>query len=125
MFMLVATIEPEELDPGRGDLVTDEQPTEPVRTRKRRILRRVLAVVGVLVLIAAGGGAWALNRYVIDHVEIADVEAYEAEVLATASTAAPSTVPVEVPATGVSVVAADSTTATTSTTAAPDRKSVV
>lgn len=36
--------------------------------------------VGFVVLATAGGiGAWALNRYVIDHVEIADVAAYEAQ----------------------------------------------
>ena len=68
----------------------DEAGTKPVRTR-RRIVRRVLVGVGVLLLIAAGVGAWALNRYVIDHVEIADVEAYEAEVLATASVPEPAT----------------------------------
>lgn len=33
-----------------------------------------------MVLVAAGGiGGWALNRYVIDHVEIGDVAAYEAQ----------------------------------------------
>lgn len=48
------------------------------RPRSRR-LRRTLAV-GVLSvsLCLAGATAWALDRYVVDHVEISDVSAYEA-----------------------------------------------
>ncbi len=35
--------------------------------------------VGRVVVLAAGGGtAWALDHYVVDHVQIADVDAYEA-----------------------------------------------
>jgi exopolysaccharide biosynthesis protein len=45
---------------------------------KRRLGRSVVAGVAALVLAAGGGSAWAVNRYVVDHVQIADVAAYEA-----------------------------------------------
>ena len=34
----------------------------------------------VVLLIAIGVGGWALNRFVIDHVEIGDVRVYESEI---------------------------------------------
>ena len=47
--------------------------------RPRRRLRRALIATATTVTLAAGGGtAWALDRFVIDHVEISDVAAYEA-----------------------------------------------
>lgn len=54
-------------------------PTRPTRrVRPRRPLRRAIAA-GVLTLALTIGGAtaWALDRFVIEHVEIADVAAYE------------------------------------------------
>lgn len=49
------------------------------RPPRRRRLRRSLLVSALVLLLAVGGGsAWALDRFVLDHVEIADVEAYEA-----------------------------------------------
>ena len=65
------------------DAPATPEPTElPMPNRRRRqTLRRVavatLSVLGVLLLIAAAVAFWALDRYVIDHVEIADVAAYE------------------------------------------------
>jgi exopolysaccharide biosynthesis protein len=44
----------------------------------RRAKRVVVATVAAVLLSAGGGTAWALNRYVVDHVEISDVRAYEA-----------------------------------------------
>ena len=41
--------------------------------------RFVIASAVALVLAAGGGSAWALDRFVIDHVQISDVAAYEAE----------------------------------------------
>jgi exopolysaccharide biosynthesis protein len=98
----------------------EQPPARPVRSRRRRILRRVLVVVGVLLLIAGGVGAWALNRYVIDHVEISDVAAYEAAVLATApvidiTTTTVATAPASAPAGS----AAPTTDASTTTTGPP------
>lgn len=66
----------------------DAGPTTPPPRRQRRPRRRrlrrtlqILGAVAVTVLVAAGGITyWALDEYVIDHVEIADVEAYEARV---------------------------------------------
>ena len=48
------------------------------RPRRRRLRRSLLVSTLVLLLAVGGGSAWALDRFVIDHVEIADVEAYEA-----------------------------------------------
>ncbi len=47
----------------------------PLSTRAKRTV--VASVLGVS-LAAGGTGAWALNRFVVDHVEIANVSAYEA-----------------------------------------------
>ena len=48
--------------------------TRSPRTRHRR----TRWTAGLLTLGLAGGAAWGLDRYVIEHVEIADVAAYEA-----------------------------------------------
>ena len=48
--------------------------------KKRRIRRAIIASALALTVTAGGGTAWALDRFVIDHVEIADVSAYEAGV---------------------------------------------
>ncbi|WP_433615741.1 phosphodiester glycosidase family protein [Dactylosporangium sp. CA-139114] len=49
-----------------------------LRLPKGRIARIVVGAVTALVLTAGGGTAWALDRYVVDHVQIADAAAYEA-----------------------------------------------
>lgn len=57
--------------------------------RKYKRRRRVIAASTLSVALAAGTGtAWALNRYVIDHVEISNVKEYEAKQQASASNAA-------------------------------------
>jgi len=48
--------------------------------KKRRVRRAIIASALALTVTAGGGTAWALDRFVIDHVEIADVSAYEAGV---------------------------------------------
>ncbi|HEY3437782.1 MAG TPA: phosphodiester glycosidase family protein [Actinotalea sp.] len=64
----------------------------PTRTPKRGAKRAIVAGALALSLTAAGGTAWALDRFVIDHVQISDVAAYEAAQSAAAgSTAATST----------------------------------
>ncbi|WP_207456528.1 phosphodiester glycosidase family protein [Herbiconiux sp. SYSU D00978] len=49
--------------------------------RRRRPRRRAIVLSSALALTLAAGGAsaWALDRFVIQHVAITDVEAYEAE----------------------------------------------
>lgn len=69
---------------------------------KKRVLKWTGAGVGVVVLTGGGIAYWALDRYVIDHVAISDVSAYEAQVYASSTTAAAST----------SAVSASATTAT-------------
>ncbi|GAA5032365.1 phosphodiester glycosidase family protein [Microbacterium fluvii] len=47
--------------------------------KPRRRLRTALIAGGLVVLLAAGGGtAWAVDRFLVEHVEIADTTAYEA-----------------------------------------------
>ena len=62
------------------DPTTDASPdTRSPRRRKRR-LRNGLIAGGLVVVLAAGGtAAWAADRFLVEHVEIADVSAYEAE----------------------------------------------
>lgn len=73
-------------DPTRSALSGTESSSEssteptPPRPRRRRRVRRGIAVGALVVATALGGGtAWALDRFVIEHVEIADVSAYEQE----------------------------------------------
>ncbi len=50
--------------------------------------RTIILSSGLAVLLTAGGGtAWALDRFVVEHVEIADVASYEAENTSVGSTA--------------------------------------
>jgi exopolysaccharide biosynthesis protein len=59
--------------------VTTEGMDSNPRPRKRRVRRALVAATTALTVAAGGGTAWALDRFVVDHVEIADVAAYEAE----------------------------------------------
>lgn len=47
---------------------------------KLRLKKQILVGVTLVFFLAAGASGWALNRFVVDHVEIADVAAYEAQV---------------------------------------------
>jgi exopolysaccharide biosynthesis protein len=49
------------------------------RPRRRRLRNGIIAGSLVVVLAAGGTAAWAADRFLIEHVEIADVSAYEAE----------------------------------------------
>ncbi len=97
---------------------------------------RIVAGVAVTVVVAAGGTAyWALDRYVIDHVEISDVAAHEAAVRAqnaalvsaavtTAATSAPDrttapTTPTTPSTTGASSTATAPVTVTTAAATTP------
>ena len=70
-------------NPGVNELLHTPNPSaspiEPTRT-KRRWLKRILVSVLSATVLAGGVAGWAVNRYVIDHVEISDVAAYEATV---------------------------------------------
>ena len=86
------------------DLSAGDLPAESLSRRKRRKAakaakraanprkhkrRRIVAASSLSVALAVGTGtAWALNRYVIDHVEISNVKEYEAKQQASASNAA-------------------------------------
>ena len=62
--------------------IASSVPSGRGRHKRHRMVRRVavaiLSLLGALLLIAAAVAFWALDRYVIDHVEIADVAAHEA-----------------------------------------------
>ena len=72
----------------------------PDKPKKRRFRRAVIAGVLTVTLTAGGGTAWALDRFVIEHVEISDVAAYESSQAGTAAatSSAPSNVTERVPA---------------------------
>lgn len=58
----------------------DEKPNRRIRRKLPRKAKLSLIAGGLVVLLTAGGGAaWALDRFVIPHVEVTDVAAYEAE----------------------------------------------
>ena len=63
------------------DPTTDTSPdTRSTRRAKRRRLRNGLIAGGLVLVLAAGGtAAWAADRFLVEHVEIADVSTYEAE----------------------------------------------
>lgn len=50
----------------------------PPPKRKRRVRRAVVAGALSLLLVVGGTSAWALDRFVIDHVAISDVDSYVA-----------------------------------------------
>ncbi len=60
--------------------------TQARAARKRRRLISLVAAGTSLALALGGTAAWALDRYVIEHVEISDVAAYEAAQTAASST---------------------------------------
>lgn len=56
--------------------------TSSAVTRPHRVRNAVLATVLAVVLTVAAIAAWALNRYVFEHVELANVSSYEASLAA-------------------------------------------
>ncbi|MFT4134985.1 phosphodiester glycosidase family protein [Microbacterium sp.] len=54
-------------------------------TRRRRTRRTLIAAGLALTLTCGGAAVWAADRFLVEHVEIADVSAYEAEQSATAT----------------------------------------
>ena len=74
----------------RPEAVDVRPPTPPPRrwSTTKRVVVGVVSLLSTLVLLAGGVTAWALNRYVIDHVEIGDVAAYEAQASAARATTA-------------------------------------
>ena len=51
----------------------------PGRARRHRIRNTVITVIVAVLVLGGGTAAWAVDRFLIEHVEIADVSAYEAE----------------------------------------------
>jgi exopolysaccharide biosynthesis protein len=62
-------------------------PLNSTQRKGSRIRRAVVAGAVALTLSAGGATAWALDRFVVQHVEISDVSAYEASQDTTADTA--------------------------------------
>jgi exopolysaccharide biosynthesis protein len=86
--------------------------------RPRRALRRALFSIGAVVALILGTAGWALNRYVIDHVKIADVAAYEAKLAATSTAPTTNGGAAAIATTAASGSTAPATTAAVGTTAA-------
>lgn len=104
-------------------MATTTSPTQRP-PRRRRLRRAVLAGILTFTLVVGGGVAWALDRFVIEHVEVADVAAYEAQ--QAASTDADATADADSTAEGDSATedatqdSSASTEATQSTTSASE-----
>ena len=73
--------------PGSAATLTHEPAARTQQSRRHTRRNFLLGGAAVLGLTATGTSAWALNRFVIDHTEITDVAAYEAENAAAASAA--------------------------------------
>ncbi|WP_062311763.1 phosphodiester glycosidase family protein [Demequina rhizosphaerae] len=54
--------------------------TSTAAARPHRLRRRIVASAATLLLVLAAIATWALDRYVIDHVEVENASAYEAQV---------------------------------------------
>ena len=61
-----------------SDTAAPDTSRTPRPPRRRRVRRAVVAGALALSLTGAGTGAWAVDRFVYDHVQISDVAAYEA-----------------------------------------------
>lgn len=85
------------------------------KRRKRKVLKIVGACVGAVVLTAGGIAWWALDTYVIDHVAISDVSAYEASVASTVARTATTTATVGSTAGTASTATPSATTAAVTT----------
>lgn len=79
-------------------------PAETSARERRRHTRRnfLLGGAAALGMAATGTSAWALNRFVVDHTEITDVAAYEADNASVVSTATTDATDVTVTETGYS-----------------------
>ena len=67
------------MDPITPHFTDPADPPGP-RRHKRRQLRNGLLAGGLVIVLAAGGtAAWAADRFLVEHVQIADVSTYEAE----------------------------------------------
>ncbi|GGI91641.1 phosphodiester glycosidase family protein [Pseudarthrobacter scleromae] len=82
----------------------------PQQTRERkpgRARRAITAGAVALTLSAGGATAWALDRFVVQHVEIADVSAYEASQAGSSSGTSTNTSTGTVPGSGGTAVTTD------------------
>ena len=57
----------------------------PAPKKKHRVRTAVIASSAALALVLGGSAAWALDRFVIEHVEVADASSYEAAQLASST----------------------------------------
>ncbi|HCX84302.1 MAG TPA: exopolysaccharide biosynthesis protein [Micrococcales bacterium] len=120
---------PDRPDP---DPAESAQPAEPAETtaaeqararaprrslaRRRRVRRAILAASLTVALSLGGATAWALNRFVIEHVEISDVAAYEEAQRASSD----ATSDADAAADATTEATSDATASSTSGTAADD-----
>ncbi|MFJ4037515.1 phosphodiester glycosidase family protein [Microbacterium sp. NPDC090007] len=72
---------PADRSPGTDTASPDGTTKEAVETASHpRVARRTFLTAGLVVVLGAGGAAWwAADRFLIPHVEVTDVAAYEAE----------------------------------------------
>ncbi|MDQ1083118.1 MULTISPECIES: phosphodiester glycosidase family protein [Microbacterium] len=91
------------------------------RAKRRRVTRRAFLAGGLTVALVAGGSAaWAANRFLVPHVEVADVAAYEAEHSAVASAEPTETATATASATLTDMSYSDGSTSVTVSTVTTD-----
>ena len=62
-----------------ADRTAHSRSTRPAKRRRRGLRNGIIAGATAFTLALGGTTAWALNRYVIDHVEVTSASAYEAQ----------------------------------------------
>lgn len=89
--------------------------------RPHRLRNALIGSVAALALAAGGTAAWALDRFVIDHVEVSDVAAYEAEHSTTASASASGGASSQTDANSAASESSETVTSLTDTSYTPHR----
>lgn len=99
--------------PARSDAPGQNASPHPHPPRHKRRRHLIIGAALTVAVVAAGTSAWALDRFVIDHVEIAHASEYEAEQRAASSQAA--NTEAETAPTDSTSAASDSSSATPAT----------
>ncbi|WP_084402926.1 phosphodiester glycosidase family protein [Schaalia suimastitidis] len=100
-----------------ADTTSQALPKRRVKRKGRPWITALIAGGTTMVLALAGTAAWALDRFVIEHVQISDVAAYEAAQSAASASATTSD-------TTTSTTTTDTTTTTTDTTYTSDNTQI-
>lgn len=82
---------PEPVSPTAPTASNSAPPPEPRKRRRRRIRIAIASGITAVALVLGGGAVWAIDRFLIEKVEISDVASYEAAQASAATAAGSST----------------------------------